>query len=420
MSNIDKALKLPDRDLAALKSIYDFRGLTAEQIFELNYRHSESLKKEVSSAYFRTVKLKLFKDLGLVNELYSYDKNIPPVYFLTVAGVTTIKKAFGFVSNVYDGKKLIESNYQTARQLRVEEKFIPHQYNLNCFSIEACRLIRENDIECEYEDERHTSKYNKIRPDGVIYTEYCDYFLEMDMGTETEFQLNEKWKHYRSFKNSNEYFEKKKPMKILFICGGVKNKEKRIAMIKKTISMNFIDLVETDFDIYVDSHDELLKVIEYDCKKVENLRKIIDTMKNSFEVAIGKSEKYNTELEAYHPFYGKKDDRVFAIDDCYGNPLSLYRNISKFKLRSNLFETVHNTRIKYIVKVSSIYRAMQDFERFGIIINGDVLFTTDKLLSSANTLSEAVITFIGSQMVSSKFIDDEFKTYRRIELSKED
>lgn len=420
MTNVEKALKLPDRDLEALKSIYDFRGLTAEQIFELNYKNSDYMKKEVGSTYFRTVKLKAFKDLGLVTEVYSYDKDIPPVYFLTVSGVTTIKKAFGFVSNVYNGKRLVEANYQTARQLRVEEKFIPHQYNLNCFSIAALKLLKNNGIECEYEDERHTSKYRTIRPDGVLYTDYCDYFLEMDMGTETEFQLNEKWKHYRSFKNSNEYFEKKKPMKILFICGGVKNKEKRIAMIKKTISMNFIDLVETDFDIYVDSHEELLKIIEYDCKKVDNLREIIDTMKNRFGVAIGKSDKYNSELEAYHPFYGKRDEKIFAIDDCYGNPLSLYRNISKFRLRSNLFETTYNTKIKYIVKISSVYRIMQDFERFGIIINGDVLFTTDQLLSSSENLNDALITFIGSQMVPSKFVDNEFKTYKRIELSKED
>lgn len=420
MSNVDKALKLPKRDLGALKSIYDFRGLTAEQIFEINYKQSTAWDKEVSISYFKYVKLKAFKDLGLIDELYSYNKDIPAVYFLTVNGVTTVRRAFGFVSNVYEGKKLVEANYQTARQLKVEPKFIPHQYNLNCFAIEAIRKIKGHGIECEYEDERHTSKYEKIRPDGVIYTDTCDYFLEMDMGTETEFQLNEKWKHYRSFKNSNEYFESKKPMKILFICGGVKNIEKRIAMIKKTISMNFIDLVEPVFDIYVDSHERLMDVIEYDCKKSDNLREIIDVMRNRFGIAIGKSEKYNTELETTHPFYGKTENGVFAIDDSYGNPLSLYRAISKFKLRSNLFEVSQGVKIRYIVKVASIYRAMQDFERFSVIINGDVLFTTEKLLENAENLNEALVTFIGSQMVPSKFIDNNFKTYKRIDISKED
>lgn len=420
MTNIDKALRLPERDLNALKSIYDYRGLTADQIYEISYRNSRNLKKEVSSAYFKGVKLKLFRDLNLIEELRSYDRDIPPVYFLTPSGVTTVKKAFNFPSNVYDGKKLIELNHQTARLLKVEEKFIAHQYNLNCFSLEACRYMRENGVECEYEDERHTSKYRTIRPDGVIYTEFCDYFLEMDMGTETEFQLNEKWKHYRSFKNSNEYFEKKKPIKILFICGGVKNKEKRIVKIKKTISTNFSDIIEPGFDIYVESHEELMRLIQYDCKGVENQKELLDVMKNRFGIPIGKSEKYNTELDTTHLFYGKTSDMVFAIDDCYGNPVGLYRNISKFRLRSKLFETTYGMKIRYIVKVSSIYSAMKDFEQFGVVINGDVLFTTDKLLNKATALTEATVSFIGSQMAACEFIDNSFKTYKKIDLTKED
>lgn len=422
--NVKKCLsQMTERDFQALKSIYDYRCLSEQQIYEINYKTSEHLKKPVGDAYFRTRKFKKWIEWGLIEEGWSYDRNLPPVYFLTTLGVSVIRRAFKFPNNIYDGKKISVRGYQTAYELKVEEKFIPHQYNLNRFAIELAKISEENGCEYEYEDERHTSKYTYIRPDGVFYTEACDVFLEMDMGTETEFQLCEKWNHYRAFKSSEEFFNKNKPIKIFFICDNVKNINKRIKLIKKSISTHFIDIIDNNFDIYVGTHESLIKAFKNSVLR-ENITGIKENMelgailKNQFGLSIGKSEKYEEILDSKYMFFGKKNDFMFAIDDVSGDALSLINRIHKFNLMSPTFENELNCNIKYILKVDSVYLSAENIDLFNIIFNGNILFTTDELLKKASNFPEALISFIGPNMTSGQFVDMNFKTYKRVVLDK--
>ena len=116
--NVKKCLEnMTERDFDALKCIYDYRCLSKEQIYEMIYKESKHLKKDVNPVYFETRKFRKWMEWGLVEEGWSYDRNLPPVYFLTTLGVSVIRRVFKFPNNIYDGKKISVRGYQTAYEL---------------------------------------------------------------------------------------------------------------------------------------------------------------------------------------------------------------------------------------------------------------------------------------------------------------
>ena len=94
--------ELTQRDFDALKSIYDFRCLSFDQIFEKHYKYSKHKKGIVSPDYFRKKMLK-FKEANIIEEVQG--TKTPTVYFLSSEGIKLIKEAFDFPDNIYDIEK---------------------------------------------------------------------------------------------------------------------------------------------------------------------------------------------------------------------------------------------------------------------------------------------------------------------------
>lgn len=427
-SNITEFLKtMTERDFKALLSIYEYRCLSFDQIYELNYKYSDYLKREVPATYFRR-KFSKFLEFEVIQEAYSYDRNVPVVYFLTHAGVKVVKEAFNMPSNIYNEKKKVSSRgYQTAAELRVESKFIPHQYNLNEFSITLAQAMNFKDY--YYEDERHTSRFSTIRPDGIFYTSSMDFFLEMDMGTETNYQLCEKWDHYRRFYNSEEFFHKEKPITIFFIVDNVKKVQKRIALIKDSINKHFIDVVSPDFDIYVDTKENLLKVfqdkyLKYREKPSNKNMELGYLLNQNLSLKLASGDNLKEVIKEEYMWYGRSENegviREYVIDDLTHYPTYGMRKIQMFSQKSSNFKSKTGRNIKYICLVDSIKDIAYDFDIFNVVINGNIYFTTPKLLESSKNISDAVRTFIVPDMTCCKFTDDSLKTYVRVDLTKND
>ena len=81
------------RDLEALKSIYDFRCLSFNQIYERHYKYSKKTGGIVSDGYLKK-KIRKFERLGIIE--YEEDGKVDGVYFLTSDGVKVVKEALTY------------------------------------------------------------------------------------------------------------------------------------------------------------------------------------------------------------------------------------------------------------------------------------------------------------------------------------
>ena len=91
-----------ERDYNALYSIYKFRCLSMNQIFDLHYRYTGD--KENTPEYLRKKIIKMKKD-NLIEESRLVGKKTPTVYFLTNDGIQAVKLFFNLSNNIYDTKK---------------------------------------------------------------------------------------------------------------------------------------------------------------------------------------------------------------------------------------------------------------------------------------------------------------------------
>ncbi len=249
-----------ERDYDALNAIYDFRCLTYNQIYELVYKYNPKTG-EVNSETYSKRKLKKFLEAKLVTEVMLYDKDIPPMYQLTTQGINILRKYRNWPDNLYDEhKKVYSRGYLIESELNVKERFMAHQYNLNKFVINLENFFRGQNF--KYEDEKHLESFVGIRPDGVFTLNNIVFFLEMDMGTENDKQLKEKWDHYRKFLSSNEFILRERKIVVLFIVDGIVRINQRISLIKNTIYSNFVDCFDKDIEIFVNTPEELMDTIE--------------------------------------------------------------------------------------------------------------------------------------------------------------
>ena len=248
-----------DRDYNALLSIYKFRCLSFEQIYDLHYKFSGN--KKVTSEYCRKKIIRMRKD-NLIEESNTSSKKVPSVYFLTNDGIQAVRLFFNLPSNIYDkNNRVRERGYYTYSEIKIADRFIPHQYNLNKFAMNSISFLGVNNIPYSYVDERHVSETYGIRPDGILSFCGIDIFLEMDMGTESLAQLKSKWNHYRNYMHSQNYIDNGKKIIIFFICNNKGNIKERIKVIKSSLNDNFIDCLE-EIDVYVGIPEKLMSVLK--------------------------------------------------------------------------------------------------------------------------------------------------------------
>lgn len=382
-ARVRKMVKIfTERDFLALKSIYDFRCLSFEQVYDLHYKQGVRTKGEVSNDYARK-KFKKFKDLGLIEEDFSTSGE--SVFFLTQSGVTAVKEYFMFPSNIYDEEKhLHRRGFLTSSELRVAPRFISHQYHLNTFVLNLLSHHKEKPY--RYEDEKHIKSLVGIRPDAILSMSNIDFFLEMDMGTESAEQLNEKWSHYRQFINSQEFACKEKKIIVLFIVDGIVRVNQRINAIKKTLYERLDDLINDDIEFYIQTPDKLIEIVN---KKIlpkeinqfvhEKYLKQLLYKNHGYQIADGGSfRKYfnNAFYDMYILNQEEKPAKEFMLLTAFYDNFSAYCKIGYFENRRVGYLNQLKRNISLIVVVDDVESFYKSIKALDLSLPQSVYFTT--------------------------------------------
>lgn len=393
------------RDMDALKSIYSYRCLSLSQIYELHYKKSARSKEDVSDMYCRK-KISDFSGLDLIEKTVYGEHE---VFFLTSRGVDVVKSYFDLPANIYDGKKqAVRRGYYRASELKISDKYINHQVHTNQFLIDFA--VKEYDILWKYYDEKHISHFTGIRPDGLLAFADVDFFIEMDMGTESKKQICDKWVNYRNFLNSSEYHSMERKIVMLFVIEGVTKIEERINLVKHTIADSFMDAIDSGFDVYVNTSENLLKMIEAkyivplgsdasflsDCKA-----SLIE--EHGFDIAPGhKVTGFFNGME--FSFYGRRrtatntiiveNNKVqeYVFDEYSFAPFSVLKKIAYLEQGNLYFRQKFAREISYVVIVESekqIYYELKMLDLLGIY---NVYYTTLERLKE-KSFHEALFQF---------------------------
>ena len=408
MTKIEKIFNnLSERDKEALKSIYFFRCLSLQQIYELHYKKSLRTDDIVSDSYCRK-KINDFTNEGILEKVSNLNQDI---YFLTSDGVDIVKLYCDFPNNIYDNeKKIVRRGYYRASELKISNKYINHQLHMNQFLIEFKQ--KQWDINYLYYDEKHISKFSGIRPDGLLSINNVDFFLEMDMATESKKQLIEKWINYRHFLSTSEYKHLQNKIVVLFIIEGTSKIKERIDLIKYTINETLIDMIDDNFEIYIDTKDNLLNIIENKYIRVDEdsmdsftleVKSIFED-KFGFDVANGEKVKkyFNGTGFAYYCRQKNPETKNIIIDnnkiqeyviDAYNSsPVSVLKKISYMQNANVFFKDSLNREISYIVIAESELQIYNDLKITNLLTTDNVYFTTIDRIKQ-KTFNESLFQF---------------------------
>lgn len=380
---------LSNRDIEALKSIYDLRCLTATQIYELHYKKSSKGDGEIVSDAYCKKKINEFVELGILEKV---DHMGEDVFFLTTKGVNLIIHCYDLPANIYDvNKGVIRRGYYRAFELKIAPKYISHQLCLNQFFIDF--KLREYDAYWKYYDEKYISQFQNIRPDGLLTMFDIDFFIEIDMGTESKNQLYEKWDNYRRFLDSQEYEYIERKIVVLFIVENTANPQARIDLVKHTLGARLMDKIDSNFEIYVGTKEDMLSILDEKIEVINGKKKdfndeIFTTMaKHGFSVALGEKLK-NIFNGIEYDFYCRKIDennhvvvennriQEFIVDSYKLQPFSVLKKIAFLHLSNVYFQEKLGRKLSYIVVGESIESLYRDLKIMDLLVVDNVYYTT--------------------------------------------
>lgn len=385
-NRIEKIMqKYTDRDFEALYSLYLYRCLSFDQLYDLHYKKSIKGTREVGPDYFRK-KLTKFKTDGLIEENTHLDKTVPILYSILPDGVTALRKHFCFPNNIYNSeRKRVERGYLTYSEVKVSYRFMPHQYNLNCFTLEAQELLDKYNVKGEYYDEKQIPPVLSIRPDAVTMTDKFDIYYEMDMGTETKHQLEEKWAHYRDFLFSSKNDPNKRKI-ILFICADRGKINNRIDVIKSTIASHFIDCIGKDVELYVGTPKKLMAIIktkiiqEYfglENALSQELRTAL--IKSGFQIAEASQLKSDFDNIKFLYYIKNQNEKDYMVDEFFGEPLGAMNRIAYYNKYNVGYKKTYKKDIPLILVATSEEAILNNCSIFNINPE-NVYFTTIRRL----------------------------------------
>ena len=392
MSNkISKIIKtLSQRDVDALKSIYSHRCLTLNQIYQLHYSKSLRTNEDVSDSYCRK-KITELIGLNLIEKVEYADIE---VYFLTPSGIKVIRYCFDLPTNIYDSKrKVVKRGYYRASELKISGKYINHQVQTNQFLIDFQAL--KPDFYWKYFDEKYISRFSNIRPDGLLSMFDIDFFIEMDMGTESKKQLLDKWMNYRNFLNSREYQYSEKKIVVLFIIEGTNRKEARIDLVRHTINEGLLDKMDSNFEIYVDTKENILKMLQVryfsilnNSNEFANKSKKLLTDKYDFHITSGETIKNlfnNTEYWAYCRKKNPNGNNIIVennkvqeyVFDLYQfSPMSVIKKIAYLDSNNTFFKSKFNRELSYVIIGESETQLYHNLKIMDLLVINNVYLTT--------------------------------------------
>ena len=375
-------------DIQLLYHLYLFRCLTIRQTYREFYQGEyESL------LVFEEERLDTLIELGVVEKVEFNLEN--QALFLTTIGVNIIRQAVQLPTEIFNSDtKTFKRGYYRAGELRMNQRLVNHQVHLNQFVLEFMAMAKDHQYKWNYYDEKHVSQYFTIRPDGLIQIYDTDFFVEMDMGTESRAQLLDKWHHYRDFFRSQEYQGKEKKIVVLFITENVKKTQLRKDSVRFTASEALIDVFGEEFDMHIGSKSEVLELlfeqlipdmIQEDDTKSKMLRLL--QQYHEFSVAPGERLKpllHDTSYEYYmrslnedggiRSLFGRVQE--FLVDDYTTQPLSVLHKLTYHKRNANSFRLKMGRSIPYIIVGRTEWEIFHDLHITSISELENVFFTT--------------------------------------------
>ena len=401
MNVYDIKRELSNIDLKVLYNIYMYRCLSLNQIYTNfyvdRYKFNEYIDKVINN----------FKKFNLIEEVLFNNSSI--ALFLTKTGIEVIKEVFDLDTNIIDtNKNVIKRGYYRAYELKMLPRLIPHQIYLNQFALDFANLYNHANLKqaWSYYDEKYVSQYNVIRPDGLIRIKDMDFFLELDMASESVAQLEEKWTHYRKFLNSREFLENDRKILVFFILENTNNPEKRKQIIKKTAN-GISDLIKNNFDIYIGTREELLRKIfleiipneEFNNKQLDTLRAVLKEKNFKVDKAYSLKKALNdTEYMYYMRMLDENNNIVvknnkvqeFLIDFYDGSNMSIFNKWIYFNKNNAYFNNIYKRDIRLIIICNNISNLKEDKNLLNIYNDENIYFTTLNDLKNKKNLHEAL------------------------------
>lgn len=386
------ASKISDRDILALKSIYDLRCLTAKQIYKLHYSVSVKTNKPVTDTFCKT-KINTFLELGLIEKVnFSFKGTEQSCYFLTNCGVDLVRAQYNLPPNVFDSsRKIVKRGYLRPSELKINNRLIPHQIYLNQFFIDFKNLNFDGNY--TYKDGKHATHFSHISPDGILTAKNTYFFIETDLSTENRKLLADKWNNYRNFLNSSEFHYMERKIVVLFILENIENAEQRRELVKLTAYEGLADMLGDTFDIYVGTRDYILECLSNKLlhTSIEQsnlpLSTLTETLANNHGIACkpadyicdkvidGRKFMYLSQMKSLDGL------KLFFIDEHYYEPLSTFNKIAYFELTQDLFYNNIAHSVNLLIVAESIESLYKDLSLTNLA-NLNAFFTTIERLEN--------------------------------------
>lgn len=385
--------KLNNRDFLMLKSLYYFRCLSITQLWDLSYKSAG-----IDVKTFTNKRIIPFSKYGIITVSNSGKRY---TVMITNLGIELLSAKISLNNDYFDvNTKKIRSGILKENTIKILPKFMEHQIALNQFVIDFNKLYRSKGYFSKkpfiYFDEKFVSKYSHIRPDGMISfpSNNTDFFLEMDMGTESQKQLKEKWANYRLFLSKNTEVSS---IKVFFILDGINPNQvqTRKDIVKYTLNQTMTDDYENDFEVYVGTKKELLTVmfdkVIPELFGVYFLKNIVidNCIQKRWGFLAGDGAKlkkvfYNI---AYRYYIRKINERnrikkefgkiqEFMFDDYIYEPFSVLNKIQYHAKHSDLFRVNYKRDIGYIVLVKDLKTIFHDLQIVDAVELEGIYYTT--------------------------------------------
>ena len=380
-SLLDTINKLSKEDIETLTSLYLYRALDFEQITSYIYNIKENTASD--KAKKTRIRKKLSGEGLITFSVYLPNKEAAQI---TNKGIEIVRYVKDIKTEIFNTEtKVVKRGYYTAADLNLNTRLINHQVHLNQFVLDFTERARNKKLLWNYSDEKFLSSYINIRPDGLLSILNYDFFIETDMATESEAQLIEKWQHYRSFLNTDEFKNKSRKIVVLFTIENILSKKKienRKQLVKQTIIDYLLDELSPDFDIVVDTREKLLdyvfqSLLPKTLNKNNDENKILQYLQNnSWNISYGYtfSELFFNKFYNYYIRQLDKNGKIilrnqqpqeYFVDFYFDSEMSVLGEVRYFNKNNTLYKEKFGRNFKYIIISNNISQTYNDLKLLG-------------------------------------------------------
>ena len=380
---------LKNDDLITLSYLYFYRAMEVEQLMKRIYHVNTKI---ASGKRARTIIVKRLMSQSVV----TLSKYLPgrEALQITNKGIEIVRYTKDIPNEIYDPSlKSIKKGYYTAADLHQKDQFLNHQIHMNQFMLDFEEKALPLGLHWKYRDEKFLADFHGMRPDGMITTLDTDFFIEIDMATESKKQLLEKWQHYREFMRTDEFLYKSRKIIVLFDCDNLLSKKKirnRVDLVKQTLITELLDEITGEFDVVVGPRHEMVDYI-FNTTRANLLGTNIikNNLLNYLQEKLGYTLSFGWDLNKrlagdFYNYYArrltpnKQIEQIsgvaneFFLDFYTSSEMSVLHRINWYNRNCHLWETQFGRKIRLIIAVNNIEDAYYDFKLLGESVLGNI------------------------------------------------